>query len=106
MNKRRRKVLQVVLTTLFKLISEKDSETRNKGLEALSDTVEELTDEEQLALDSLPENLQFSLCADQLQDNINTLNDIQDAIDECIDMSKKELKEQYSKIENLINELL
>ena len=105
MNKQRRKQLEAVLTILARLLTE-SVETRNKALEGLSDTVSELSDEEQDALDNLPENMQFSERADQMQDNVLALGDIQDAIDECIDMDDDEFEEKYNEIEDMINELL
>lgn len=54
-------------------------------LVAISSEIEIVRDDEQDSLDSMPENLQCSIRADSIQDNIDSLDEICENINNAID---------------------
>ena len=114
MNKDRRKRLMAILTALLGMkaliISGKQEAAK---VRSLADEVEAIADEEQEAVDSLPENLQFSQRADDMNDNISDLYDVSGLISEYADaledpddgVSEEEFDENYGEIEKLIDNI-
>jgi len=112
MNKDRRKRLIAILTALLGMkaliISGKQEAAK---VRSLADEVEAIADEEQEAVDSLPENLQFSQRADDMNDNISDLYDVSGLISEYADaledpddgVSEEEFDENYGEIERLVD---
>lgn len=77
MNKSRRKDLGEVLNIVTSL---KEIELNSDTLRSLRNAakiLEEVTDDEQMALDNLPENLMWSARADIFNDNLDNLLDAQ-----------------------------
>lgn len=77
MNKSRRKQLIIVLGIMTRLKELTDCEEALKQLQSAEKTLENVTDEEQMAFDSLPENMQWSARADTFTDNLDNLADAQ-----------------------------
>lgn len=77
MNKSRRKDLREVLKAMEKLKSSKNNNELQQLLHDAAKTLEEVTDEEQMSYDNLPENMMWSARADTFTDNLDNLNDAQ-----------------------------
>lgn len=77
MNKSRRKELQKILRTMEKLKGSQNDEELKQLLRNAAKTLEDVTDEEQIAYDSLPENFMWSATADVFTDNLENLGDAQ-----------------------------
>lgn len=77
MNKSRRKQLIIVLGIMTKLKELTDCEEALKQLLSAEKTLESVADEEQMAFDSLPENMRWSARADTFTDNLDNLADAQ-----------------------------
>lgn len=91
MNKSRRKDLSEVLKIITSL---KDKELTSETLQSLQNaakTLEEVTDDEQMSLDNLPENLTWSARADMFNDNLDNLLDAQSDLELVVEAYKKAL---------------
>lgn len=77
MNKSRRKELREVLETVISLKDSEISDDIQQSLRNAAKILEEITDDEQMALDNLPENLMWSARADTFHDNLDNLLDAQ-----------------------------
>ena len=91
MNKSRRKDLSEVLKTITSL---KDKGLTSETLQSLQNaakTLEEVTDDEQMSLDNLPENLTWSARADMFNDNLDNLLDAQSDLELVIEAYQKAL---------------
>lgn len=77
MNKSRRKELSKVIKIMTGLKNMKPNPEICSLLQEAEKTLEEVTDEEQMAYDSLPENLMLSAKADAFSDNLSNLWDAQ-----------------------------
>lgn len=91
MNKSRRKDLDEVLNIVTSL---KEMELNSDTLQSLHNaarTLEEVTDDEQMALDNLPENLMWSARADTLNDNLDNLLDAQTDLELIVEAYAKAL---------------
>lgn len=77
MNKSRRKDLREVLKAMEKLKDSKNNKELKQSLCNAAKTLEEVTDEEQISYDNLPENMMWSARADTFTDNLDNLNDAQ-----------------------------
>lgn len=74
MNKSRREKLNAIITLLMRL-GELESDEALSELKKAAAKLEDVYEDEQIALDSLPDNLQYSARADMFNDNIDNLND-------------------------------
>jgi chromosome segregation ATPase len=102
MNKNRRKRLTKVVGSLEKL---SDEQPRQKIETTLSDSqneVEVIADEEQDALDALPENLAPSQRADDMGENVNDLYDASADLETALSEYKDEHKE-YREVKGDVN---
>lgn len=91
MNKSRRKDLDEVLNIVTSL---KEMELNSDTLQSLRNAariLEEVTDDEQMALDNLPENLMWSARADTLNDNLDNLLDAQTDLELIVEAYAKAL---------------
>lgn len=77
MNKSRRKDLEQVLKVITSLNEMQLTPDTLQALRNAAKTLEEVTDDEQMALDNLPENLMWSARADMFNDNLDNLLDAQ-----------------------------
>ena len=77
MNKSRRKDLRMVLVAMEKLKGSPNDKELKQLLQNATKILEGVTDDEQMAYDSLPENLAWSARADTFTDNLENLNDAQ-----------------------------
>lgn len=114
MNKDRRKRLALILEALLgmkvAIISGKQDAEK---VRELAEEAECIADEEQEAVDSLPENLQFSERADNMNDNVTDIYDISASIMEIADaladpddsVSEDEFNDAYSEIEGLVDDV-
>lgn len=102
MNKSRRKELREVLRVMEKL---RDS-INDKGLKQLlrnaAKTLEELTDDEQMAYDNLPDNMMWSARADTFTDNLENLNDAQVDLGLVVEAYEKAKHNPYSSVKDEI----
>lgn len=114
MNKDRRRRLALILEALLKMKAAIISGEQDvEKVRELADEAESIADEEQEALDSLPENLQFSERADNMNDNVTDIYDISasisgiaEALEDPEDgVSEEEFDETYSEIEGLIDDV-
>lgn len=62
-----------------------------QALRNAAKTLEEVTDDEQMALDNLPENLMWSARADMFNDNLNNLLDAQTDLELIVEAYAKAL---------------
>lgn len=74
MNKSRREKLNAIIMLLMCLDKMNGNEILPKLKEAAA-KLEDVYEDEQIALDSMPDNLQYSARADMFNDNIDNLND-------------------------------
>ena len=114
MNKDRRRRLALILEALLKMKAAIISGEQDvEKVRELADEAESIADEEQEAFDSLPENLQFSERADNMNDNVADIYDISasisgiaEALEDPEDgVSEEEFDETYSEIEGLIDDV-
>lgn len=114
MNKDRRRRLALILEALLKMKAAIISGEQDvEKVRELADEAELIADEEQEALDSLPENLQFSERADNMNDNVTdiydisaNITDIADALEDPDDeVTEDEFDDAYSEIEGLIDDV-
>lgn len=77
MNKSRRKDLREVLRVMEKLKDSPNNKELKQLLRNTAKTLEEITDDEQMAYDNLPENMMWSARADTFTDNLENLGDAQ-----------------------------
>lgn len=85
MNKSRRKKIAQVIDSLDKI---KDLKSNDEALELLRNSMKNLeyiADDEEIAMDSLPENMQWSQRGYDFQDNLDNLNDAQIDLDSAIE---------------------
>ena len=77
-----------VITSLNKMQLNPDT---LQALRNAAKTLEEVTDDEQMALDNLPENLMWSARADMFNDNLNNLLDAQTDLELIVEAYAKAL---------------
>lgn len=95
MNKNRRKRLTKVVVSLGKLSDELPRQKIETTLSDSQNEVEVIADEEQDALDALPENLALSQRADDMSDNISDLCDASADIETAYSEFKEQQKEYH-----------
>ena len=76
MNKSRRKEISQIYDKLSSIIFD---------LDILKDRLENVKEEEQESLDNLPENLQFSLKAQEMEENVDNLDNSIDYLSQAIE---------------------
>ena len=91
MNKSRRKDLGQVLKVITSLNEMQLNPDTLQALRNAAKTLEEVTDDEQMALDNLPENLMWSARADMFNDNLNNLLDAQTDLELIVEAYAKAL---------------
>ena len=91
MNKSRRKDLEQVLKVITSLNEMQLTPDTLQALRNAAKTLEEVTDDEQMALDNLPENLMWSARADMFNDNLNNLLDAQTDLELIVEAYAKAL---------------
>ena len=91
MNKSRRKDLEKVLKVITSLNEMQLNPDTLQALRNAAKTLEEVTDDEQMALDNLPENLMWSARADMFNDNLNNLLDAQTDLELIVEAYAKAL---------------
>lgn len=91
MNKSRRKDLGQVLKVITSLNKMQLNPDTLQALRNAAKTLEEVTDDEQMALDNLPENLMWSARADMFNDNLNNLLDAQTDLELIVEAYAKAL---------------
>lgn len=99
MNKNRRKRLTRVVGSLESLSGELPRLKIETTLSESQTEVEVIADEEQDALDALPENLAFSQQADNMNDNVSDLCDASSDLETALSEFRDEQKE-YSEVED------
>lgn len=109
MNKLRRKLLRAIIELLVKLNTEKRTkELTNKLKDALSD-LETALDDEQDAIDNLPESLQWSTKASDWNDNIDNMMNAQVDLESIVDAYESDNENPYESVKeeiaSVINDL-
>lgn len=102
MNKSRRKDLGEVLNIVTSL---KEMELNSDTLRSLRNAakiLEEVTDDEQMALDNLPENLMWSARADIFNDNLDNLLDAQVDLGLVVEAYKEAKTDPYESVKEEI----
>jgi len=93
MNRNRRKRLTRVVGSLESLSDELPRQKIETTLSESQTEVEVIADEEQGALDAMPENLAFSQRADDMNDNVSDLYDASSDLESALSEYKDEHKE-------------
>lgn len=75
MNRSRRKRVRELLVAFMEFKEIKDISVALSKANEIYEELEKITDEEQDALDNMPENLAWSSRADDITDNLDNLND-------------------------------
>lgn len=102
MNRNRRKRLTKVVGSLEKLSDELPRKKIETTLSESQSEVEVIADEEQDALDALPENLALSQRADDMSDNVSDLYDASSDLDTALAEYKDEQK-MYREVKGDVN---
>lgn len=102
MNKSRRKDLRAVLVAMEKLKESPNDDELKQLLQNAVKTLEEVTDDEQMACDSLPENLMWSARADTFTDNLENLNDAQVDLGLIVEAYEKAEDNPYDSVKDEI----
>lgn len=109
MNKKRRSVLQVVLDRLEQLKTIAEKKTAESVLNESIERLEECADDEQIALDSMPESFQWSTRCTDWEENIADLEDavseIEIALEACSNTSTYTYEAIKKEIVNAVNSI-
>ncbi len=103
MNKSRRKRLTSVVNSLEELSEDTERVKVETTLQESQEEVELIADEEQEAIDMLPENLQFSQRADDMNDNVFDLQDASAELETALAEYQENDRTTFNDIEDSVN---
>ncbi len=104
MNKNRRNRLRKVIQTLEQLSEETERKTMETTLDESQQEVELVADEEQEALDCMPENLQFSQRYSDISDNVDDLQDASAELEIALSEYQEKENPTFEDVEENIND--
>lgn len=102
MNKSRREELQEVLAVMEMLKGAKNDKALKQLLKNAADTLEKVTDDEQMSYENLPESLMWSSMADTFTDNLDNLNDAQADMNFVVEAYEKAGDNPYNSVRDKI----
>lgn len=106
MNKSRRKQLIEVLGILTKLKDLTDCKEALSQLQYAENVLENVVDEEQMAFESLPENMQWSARADVFTDNLDNLADAQVDLGLVVEAYQNAQESPYDEVKEDITSII
>lgn len=106
MNQKRRKTLHQFLDELDRLRNVSDKAIATEILKTAYANIDKCCDEEELALDSIPENLHWSLNYENLSDNVADLSDIKCDLECLIETCQNMAHYDYGKISKEITTIV
>lgn len=112
MNNDRRKKINIEIkqiTDVMGVMKNIEIDRLNNYLEDVKNNIELICDDEQESFDNMPENLQYSMKGEKIEENINLMNDILNLFDDIIDaeeVDREEIEYILDEIIGLLNDVI